>query len=1078
MIATEIVRNLTTCSRTRPKLLDHNIISVLVNMSKDSMENVKRGAVRAFYNLSRDPYCREKIVSGNAVSVIIKISQEKISSIDMGRLAARTLRVLCGDSAIAYRLVSDGIIKALMALLRTDDGAIQQYCAESICSLFQLKDVLGRLIEQGAVSVIVSLSQQSADLITGEWCSFALYHLATNKACPTPTLEHGVLPCLIKLCDFSSPRTKYFCAAAFSYITLLKTVDPSGAIPILVHMLREEENVATKNFCASSLYNLADLDDNCFQMMEVGALLPVVYLTQSDNLQTKIKCAAILCRLSLQKQYYAQFGVDDVLKMLLDLSNVDHTLTQRRVIISLSNLSQDQDLRKQLLSLDPFPYIIALAAKRDENLRRGCVSIVCNLACEAGNEKIIVTANMVPTLLITAMISSDQIETKTICVKALVNLMADRTLYKTMVDDGAIWGFSSLALLGDPELCTQCAKALCSLSCEFASQMLTSAATIKTIIMLINRSDDLELQRYGGRALTNLMVCTTNDHDELRLYVAQNIGALAACKDEEISEITILCLCIISMSPTCRERIVNSGMLQMIDASTIFASQSLSYAYLTMFGNIANNPSMRTKLLDDRSLNRFQQICMAGDANLDLAVMKAIYCISCARENISKLADQNIMPVIETINSADYSKSPELMLYIIVTLYNLTTVTEVQSKLVSNGLVEMLVEFWGVAKKDPKTAVYLVMSVLHLATGPVNSTRVVSDGAVPVLCVLSERKHSFPVDFSMYRKCAAAFRNLLTTTSNHVKMVEQGAISAIINIFHKAESSRYYSEETSREVRINCASALRSLTYNEGMHEELKNSAAIDIMLEGETDSMKYELLVELEAESWTNGARGTQREGKAKRIEPAPLCIDFLSSNSTVQLDVHDKRYADLDKFYVQVHLEEPNLELENHVSELSIGIDDLASYEDTEENSMPIVQFCPKLEVDCGMVPIQLLKGPEDEETSEYTIDASFEDSLSLPSAELSSILPALKSAAVPQLPGVATAAETPAARRLSVSHSLDSADLPTIKKSTEKKKARRTNPDIKFNTLVSFIKASKQAKGALIGDVVDRWNEMSRF
>ena len=1082
------MRNLTTCNRTRPKLLDHNIISVLVYMSKDAMEPVKRGAIRSFYNLSRDPICREKIVSGNAVSVIIKISQDKELSIDMGQLAARTLRVLCGDSAIAYRLVSDGIIKALMALLRTDDGAIKQYCAESICSLFQLKDVLGRLVEQGAVSVIVSLSQNSDDLITGEWCSFALYHLATNKSCPVPTLVGGVLPCLIKLCHFSSSRTKYFCAAAFSYITLLKTVDPSGAIPFLVHMLRDEENVSTKNFCAASLYNLADLDENCQQMMDEGALLPVVYLTQSDNLQTKIKCAAILCRLSLQQKYYTQFGDGTVLKMLLDLSNVDHTLTQRRVIISLSNLSQDQDLRRQLLGLDPFPYIIALAARRDENLRRGCVSIICNLACEVGNEKIIVKANVVPTLLITAMISSDQIETKTTCVKALVNLMADRTLYKAMVDAGVIWGFSSLAQLGDAELVSLCAKALCSLSCEFAPQMLLSAATIKTIVMLIQRTDDLELQRYGGRALTNLMVCTTNDNAELRQRVVESIGPLAACKDDELSEITILCLCIISMSESCRERIVNSGMLQMIDASTIFASESLSYAYLTMFGNIANNPTMRTKLLDDRSLNRFQQICMAGNANLDLAVMKAIYCISCARENISKLADQNIIPVIETITSADYPKCPEIMLYIIVTLYNLTTVTEVQSKLVSKGLVGLLVSFWGDAKKNPKTTVYLIMSVLHLANGPVNTTRIVKDGAVPIMCVLAERKHTFQVQMHMYHRCAAAFRNLLCTFGNHGEMVSQGCIPAIINIFQRAESSSFYNDPLAPEVRTNCASALRSLTYNNSMHEELKNSAAIDIMLEGETDIMKYELLVELEAESWTNGARGTQREGKAKKIDPAPLSIDFLKSTDDAPTDgVKDKRYAVLDKLYVQVHLEEPNLELEDHVSELNIGINDLASYEDMEEHSMPVVQFCPKLEVDLSPIPIHLLKNPEVEELAEEEDSASH--SASLASALLVSDASAvsLPSQQLPTLRQSLTSAVSPPALRdhkLSVSTSLDATDFPTIKGGESKPRAKKKheNPDAKMATLVSFIKASKTAKGAAPGvsidDVMDRWCKISRF
>ena len=43
--------------------------------------------------------------------------------------------------------------------------------------------------------------------------------------------------------------------------------------------------------------------------------MPVVRLTQANHMQTKIKCAAILSRLSLHQQYYVQFETDPVLKV-------------------------------------------------------------------------------------------------------------------------------------------------------------------------------------------------------------------------------------------------------------------------------------------------------------------------------------------------------------------------------------------------------------------------------------------------------------------------------------------------------------------------------------------------------------------------------------------------------------------------------------------------------------------------------------------------------------------------------------------------------------------------------------------
>jgi hypothetical protein len=121
-LGADCVRNLTADQRAKVKLVDHNVIATLVAMSRDDNESVKCSCVQAFYNLSKDINCREKIVHGHAVSVIIKMSMEKFQNIEMGRTAARTLRVLCGDRNVALLLIRDGIVKALMSLISKDDA--------------------------------------------------------------------------------------------------------------------------------------------------------------------------------------------------------------------------------------------------------------------------------------------------------------------------------------------------------------------------------------------------------------------------------------------------------------------------------------------------------------------------------------------------------------------------------------------------------------------------------------------------------------------------------------------------------------------------------------------------------------------------------------------------------------------------------------------------------------------------------------------------------------------------------------------------------------------------------------------
>jgi hypothetical protein len=995
-IASKILRNLTTDSRTRAKLMDQSVLTTLMNMARDDEEAVRMSCVYAFYNLSRDNACREKIVGSNAVSVLIRMSIEKMSNVDMGRIASKTLRILCGDKVLAKKLVGDGIVKALMSLIRTDDGTIRQYCAESICSLFQNESVLSRLIEQGAVNVLVSLSQSDGvDTITSEWCAFALFQLSTNDLCPVFLLVNGILPSLITLCKSQGKRTKKFCAAALLSLSNKKTrdhqglykssVDVSSAIPILVDMLRNEFSESIKVDCASALYNLADDDSNCDQMLQAGALIPVVNLTQADHMQTKIKCAAILSRLSCHDKYSQEFASDRVLMVLLELSCLEHALTQRRVIIAISNLSQLPELRTILLKLKATEFIISLASKPDEQIRRGCAAIICNLSSEDGSERRMIKAGVVSTLLITALVTSDQVETKLICAKALVNLMYDPGSYAKMVKEGVIWGLGNLTLLDNPYILNMCSKALCNLSGDYARQMLSSPSTVGSIMKLLKQNGDLELQRYSGRILTNILLQTTDADEDFRREAVNNMLTMSSCKDREVSVMCIFCLCLASQSESCRSTIVSSGVLRNIDVSSIFHDPSVSYAYLTMFGNIANDPQMRTQVLDDQSVSRFMTICHSHNADLDVAVLNALYCLSCAEENLLKLCKQNSLEIIRIIWTTHSDHCEEFFHHLVAYLFNLSTDSSIHARLVSQGIVRLFRSIWSEAKKSPVTAYLTVAAISQLACGSVNTNQMVSEGCSDILCFpaqfIGDRPHtplmnhsntggvpnlalamaqkptpatapaSHPhfhatdpspshnlVDQALLERCSAAFRNLSISIPNQEALVNAGAIHALVKLGTPTREYDLYSKEFLR-TRKNCASALRSMTFNPSFQAELSKSEVISIILEDltsngadELKSFEKNLLTELETESWRNGSRGQQKETRAAPMESLPLHTHLLGGISNVSLDVDPQSVNQQMKYLVRVQLEEPPIETSDAHEALEDGLQTLASYSDDE--------------------------------------------------------------------------------------------------------------------------------------------------
>jgi len=991
--ACEVLKNLTVDHRTRLKLLELNIIALLLDISNDPEEDIRMQCIKSFLFLSKDEQFRRKIAESEALEYILNVSKSiSNGQYELGHIVAKILQILCSDQAIVPILVKSGVTNSIRALLNSPDNLIHQFCVESLCSLFQNEKVTEQLIEQEADQLIVTLAIHNQDKLIREWCAFALFHLTKNQICEPQAVQDSVLPCIIILCENTSELTKLFCAAAFACITLFKTADCSGAIPLLIKMLRLESGQNIKKYCASSLFNLADKNENCYLMLDYEALLPVVQLTQSDYIETKVLCAGIISRLSLHKQYYNRFAVGSVLKVLLELSCVDHRITQRRVVIALSNLSQNEILRSMLIELNPIPYIVSLAAERDEYLRRGCISIVCNMSYIPGSERAIVVAGIIPTLLITSLITSDQIITKLICVKALVNLMADKSLYNLLVKDGIIWGLSKLAQLENAELLGLCSKALCNLSAEFAREMLRSTVSTRCVLQLVKRNE-VELKKAGAKTITNLLLRTTDADEEFRKLCVATMPSLAKSDDSELNEMCVFCLCLASQSESCRVTIVASGVLELIKGGTIFADRSISYAYITLFSNIANDPSMRPKVLDDLAIQRFANICMAKDHHIELAVAKALYCVSCSKENVPKLVDQKIIPFLHTLLEKEYDdgfdRSVDFSYNLLACLYNLTTCPEVQATLVIQGFVEVLLNLWSDAEKNFKICNLAYLSICHLACGRTNSARMVADGCTSILCFITEHKNdpkfaSYNFNWEAKYHGAAALRNLLFVISNQKSMVLEGCLETIIKLSNESvemtnliklnasnniSGANFMNTNMSASVvntlatgtQQNCAVCLQSMTFNKEIRDKLLSSEAITIILDdirSQGTTINPNLLRELEEESWDNGSRSRKKaHGRLKDVPIWALYTELLGGTSNVQLNV-DLKYEDMSKFYVQVQLDKPNTvtdtgnESADNIDSSSdvalnfddIGIQDLSPYEESDDFLTTAVQAHPK--------------------------------------------------------------------------------------------------------------------------------------
>lgn len=229
-----------------------------------------------------------------------------------------------------------------------------------------------------------------------------------------------------------------------------------------------------------------------------------------------------------------------------------------------------------------------------------------------------------------------------------------------------------------------------------------------------------------------------------------------------------------------------------------------------------------------------------------------------------------------------------------------------------------------------KLVVLISSAITHLGCGHVNSTKMIEDGCVPILVFITQCHKQFSFlqyefNIDVYLRCSACFRNFLVNISNQEELIRFNCLYGLIDLFNlitEYDLGKSIPKHNANDViqqllmkkndiydiiRKNCASALRSLTFNVKERDMIIKSGGINVILfdlkhelrlsgnggaynsstptSSGTDDKSTDmsrpyignvLLSEIEAESWQNGLRKCQREERAKFIETALPCLQY----------------------------------------------------------------------------------------------------------------------------------------------------------------------------------------------------------
>ena len=915
--------NLASCSRSRGKMTDQRVVPTLLELVQTNDEEVKRQCANTISRLAMDVACREKVVQQGAVAAIVEMCMQRSSnSVETDRVCAAALNTLSLDGDSSDKLVSEGAVPALLALIDGGDMIVRQDCAHCLCVLFQYEAGVSIMIDNGAVEALVKLADPTV-AATSANCALALYNLLSHEVA-AKIAGRGILPALIHLSHSNDELTKRTCAAALWELTKLHGSEPKELIPALIKMLRDEGSSQIKGDCAAALYNLAQDFDNCELMMKENCLGPLLSLVDSESFGTRVQCGAILSRLSFQKDYRGEMATSAFIRALFklallepepsELDSVTRVLkTQQRIVNAIYNLSCDPHARLLLLEEGAGKFLTFFQTKPAEHIRRGCAAALCNMLHDQGTEVSIMNCGAVSSLLITALVASDKEETKKICTKCLYNLLSEEKCHKPMVDEGVLWGFAALCKSStDPNFLTDdiattrmCSRAFCNLSCRFTPQLLGSTACTKTLLWL-TAVEDIETQDFAARALLNVLSELSIANVHLANQSVKYLKMLGEGSNSHVKGFTVLSFCLISQFPTARREMMHQRVLSSIDFYTARTDAELSYAFAATMCNMAMEMETMRSVVDEGMIPHLLVLSLSTEERTALVVARTLYCCTCDTSILRKVTELGTVEGIqELLLSEALASNPLMQSYLSFSLFNLSTEGLNSLDIVNKNAVQTLRTLWEHGNAEIKRV--CALATANLSGRVVNSAKVVGQQGTEMMVKLALTPN---LTVSDGMRCVVALRNLLSTSSNHRPMLKEGVVDALVVLAASKDAF----------TSLNAAAALRTMTYNQATRQVLIEKNAINVIIDdtagnlggggADDDDLKIanSLLQQIEAESWANGSRGVQREGRAEELEPHPLLIHLVEPIA-VCIEV-PMLYMGWDKVEHHTVMEDPILE------------------------------------------------------------------------------------------------------------------------------------------------------------------------
>lgn len=506
-----IVANLSFDADSRVRMVEDGCVRLIRKLMNSLSKDTLLCCAIACCNLAAEALEKTPILS-----MLIDLSGSPHAAITL--TCAIAFSKLASNASFRPTLTkSPDLYPALTLMMRCGIEDIQIYSAVTLCNLAVERSQRSRHIwKEGTVPdfIVNSLLRINSDS-TKEICARALYNLLTHDEYRMAHIKEGVLYALVKLARLESVEIRSLCVTVLynlscdpAMLDILMEINVAQVITKMCEMEFSNQDIHRR--LAACLMNIAMKQGNELKLVEGGALVATLVLSEHNDPPTMRYCASVLCYLSSQRancEAMAANGLVDVLVKMLTSDDSQQNLFGLNALCNISCVPTLHDRIEESGAIQPT--IRLFSVSEEEDVLLGCAQTLYNLTHHLRFRKVMLQKDLVDVLQIVFSRSPISPQVVQVCVQIVAIMCEDPQDWSELAAKGAVKVLRVVAPHCNQANTLHCIYALSQLArCEKAGLTVLNDGALDVIATAVLPSPPSPAAADGDGTTTEPVVVT------------------------------------------------------------------------------------------------------------------------------------------------------------------------------------------------------------------------------------------------------------------------------------------------------------------------------------------------------------------------------------------------------------------------------------------------------------------------------------------------------------------------------------------------------------------------------------------